>query len=98
MRILMKIFLLLLTCAGCTKTTDHKRIDACGQSLSHDKVINLVADDLKIAVDTTKYTFDVSENDCNYYVTVYLNGGPPDSHVFLVVGRDGKIKEKIFGG
>ena len=68
----------------------------CGPALTNDDLIQIVITNLK--TNKKKYTFDVTKKSCDYYVTAYLNGGPPDSQVFFIINRKREIKERIFGG
>jgi hypothetical protein len=70
----------------------------CAEALSNNSLVRIVSENLGIEHNVNRYTFDIHQMGCDYYVTVYLNGGPPDSQIFLVVGRDSKVKERIFGG
>lgn len=92
------IGLVALCCAGCSATApvNVRAHETCGPPLTRKALVSIVEGNLKIRA--SKYTFDITEKDCDYYVTAYLNGGPPDSQVFLVITREGKIKERIFGG
>lgn len=87
-----------LCCAGCSATApvNVRTHETCEPPLTRNALVSIVVGNLKIRA--SEYTFDITEHDCEYYVTAYLNGGPPDSQVFLVITRDSKVKERIFGG
>lgn len=85
--------LLPLILAGCASAVRPVALEACGQSLDRSDLIRIVASRLQIDVSTGKYIFYVSRKDCDYFVTVYLKNGPPDSETFLVIGGDGEIKD-----
>lgn len=96
MRIIWLVCLVVSFCVSCSASPALKDVTHCGPPLARDSLVQIVVTNLEI--DRSKYTFDISEKGCKYYVTAYLIGGPPDSQVFFIISRNGEIKERIFGG